>query len=130
MASSHLLSSREVSYAEVAKSLGNDKTSICHNMAVAGSKSCENMMDKLTKPDIRCSSCGHKIVPDTAVFLNMTSPHAISTINASFFGHESSIIVQEFVNPHNVHFHSFNVSKLYLNILFIRVRVRTSTYMK
>ena len=62
--------------------------------------------------DIRCSKCGHKLVPTNATFLNnLITPHAKSVRYLDLFG-QKNVAVQEFVNPHDFHFHSIQVSKV------------------
>ena len=70
---------------------------------------CEN--DGKTAHDIRCSQCGHKLVPENVTFLNdLKTPHAKSIRRLDLFG-EKNVTVQEFVNPHDFHFHSIQVNR-------------------
>ena len=68
--------------------------------------------NKVTEPKIRCSICGHKLVDErssSTIFLNnLISPYAKSVRTMSLFG-MSNVTIQEFVNPHDFHFHSFQV---------------------
>ena len=86
-------STREMSYAENVQK--------CQKQ----SSNCRNHQHQ----DIRCSKCGHKLVPRNATFLNdLITPHAHSVRSLDLFG-QKNVTVQEFVNPHNFHFHSIQV---------------------
>ena len=64
------------------------------------------------KEDIRCAVCGHKLINtnDEKNFLNdLKSPYSKNTHILNMFGQEN-ITIQEFVNPHDFHFHSIHVS--------------------
>ena len=84
--------------------------------SVLGRKSCqknsENCQNKSSQsqPNIRCAVCGHKLVDEEKTeFLNdLISPFAKSVHKMQLFGSEN-VTVQEFVNPHDYHFHSFQV---------------------
>ena len=84
---------REMSY--------NDVTKTCQHTA-----KCET---EITNQEIRCSQCGQKLVPKDSVFLNdLVTPNAKSIRSIDIFGMKN-LTVQEFVNPHNFHFHSIQV---------------------
>ena len=84
--------------------------------SVLGRKSCqknsENCQNKSSQsqPNIRCAVCGHKLVDEEKTeFLNdLISPFAKSVHKMQLFGSEN-VTVQEFVNPHDYHFHSVQV---------------------
>ena len=91
-------SSREESYSDFSRSMKDD---FCLK-----SEDCQK-----SHPDIRCSTCWNHVTTQNVTFLNnITTPHAKSVHNMSLFG-EENILIQEFVNPHNYHFQSFQVSR-------------------
>ena len=98
-------------YARIRR-IGMAKYQSSREMGYAENEICQK--DSKCKPEkttqeIRCSQCGHKLVPKTSKFLNhLVTPHAKSVRNLDLFGQEN-VTVQEFVNPHDFHFHSIQV---------------------
>ena len=95
-----------------------------HGKSFLGRKNCQNNlkncqksnMRKKSKPSIRCAVCSHKLVnEEKSEFLNdLLSPYAKSVHKLQLFGSDN-VTVQEFVNPHNHHFHSVQVKLLLKN---------------
>ena len=93
-----------------------------HGKSFFGRKNCQNNLKncqksnsrKKSKPDIRCAVCSHKLVnEEKSEFLNdLASPYAKSVHKLQLFGSDN-VTVQEFVNPHNHHFHSVQVKILH-----------------
>jgi DNA-directed RNA polymerase subunit RPC12/RpoP len=89
-----------------------------HGKSFFGRKNCQNNLKncqkrdsrKKSKPDIRCAVCSHKLVnEEKSEFLNdLVSPYAKSIHKLQLFGSDN-VTIQEFVNPHNHHFHSVQV---------------------
>ena len=88
-------STREMSYADLTSKFKKCKSSQC----------------PANQQEIRCSKCAHKLVPNNATFLNdLVTPHAKSVRYLDLFG-QKNLTVQEFVNPHDFHFHSVQVRR-------------------
>ena len=95
-----------------------------HGKSFLGRKNCQNNLKncqksnlrKKSKPSIRCAVCSHKLVnEEKSEFLNdLVSPYAKSVHKLQLFGSDN-VTVQEFVNPHNHHFHSVQVRFLSKN---------------
>ena len=111
-------STREMSYADFSKLTDTQK---CQQQ----SQNCPNHQHQ----DIRCSTCGHKLIPTNATFLNdLITPHAESVRYLDLFG-QKNVAVQEFVNPHDFHFHSIQVSKVIWLENRITSQIIVSTYL-
>ena len=103
-----------------------------HGKLFFGRKNCQNNLKncqksnsrKKLKPDIRCAVCSHKLVnEEKSEFLNdLASPYAKSVHKLQLFGSDN-VTVQEFVNPHNHHFHSVQVKILHTTYLRLKYQV-------